>query len=170
MVDSGSDVTILPTHVVHGIPLQSCNQRIRAANGTQIRVAGQIEVLAEAGQSRLWIEGLVSDHVMEVMLGNDFLSKHVALWNFRTSELELDGVVHHLCHKESQDWCRRVVLQSDCSVPPRTEVILPTKVVYNDLSDRQLVTQQWITKAHTLPCGLQISRVGFPDCDVDVPV
>ena len=30
--------------------------------------------------------------------------------------------------------------------------------------------QQWINKAHTLPYGLQVSRVALPDTDVDVPV
>ena len=170
LVDSGSDVTILPAPLVSEMPLQKCNQRIRAANGTLIRVAGQIELLAEAGDHRLSISGLVSDHVAEVMLGNDFLVEHEALWNFKTGELVLNGVVYQLCNKDSQNWCRRVVLQSDCSVPPRTEVILPTKVVYNDLAKHELVIQQWITKAHTLPCGLQVSRVALPDTDVDVPV
>ena len=73
LADSGSDVTILPASLVNGVPLQKCNQQIRAANGTLIRAAGQVELSVESGEHRLSISGLVSGHVAEIMLGNDFL-------------------------------------------------------------------------------------------------
>ena len=170
LVDSGSDLTIIPSAVVAGLSVEPCQQRLLAANGTPIRVTGQINVQAHMEGHYFWLSGLVSDHVAEVMLGNDFLFQHDTLWRFRTGELVIDGVVHRLCSKSTSPWCRRVILQSDCAVPARAEAILPTKVVYNDLMNRVPSQKHWITEAHTMRCGLQVSRSTIPDDDVNVPV
>jgi len=56
-------------------------------------------------------------------------------------------------------------------VPSRSEVVLSTKVVFNDLTSvRPEKETQWITEAHALRCGLKVSRTILPDGDVDIPV
>ena len=171
LLDTGSDATLLPSFAVTGAQIQECNMRLFAANGTAIRVKGRATVEAFMGQHKFQISGLVTDHVAEVMLGFDCLKEHSAIWNFQKDEVEFDGWVHTLCAKEGPTWCRRVILQSDSDVPAKSEVVLPTKVVYNDLTQLRSERETcWITEARTLPCGLKISRAILPDDDVNVPV
>ena len=49
--------------------MEPTTRRIRAANGTAIKVTGTVTVEAHAGQHCMKITGLVSPHVSEVMLG-----------------------------------------------------------------------------------------------------
>jgi transposase InsO family protein/predicted aspartyl protease len=170
LVDTGSDVTLLPSYAVEGVHIEACTQRLRAANGTSVGVKGRVIVQALMRDHRLLVSGLASDHIVEIILGNDFLQEHDALWNFRTGELILDGVKYKLCTGEPPRWCRRIVLQSDCSVPGRTEAVLPTKVMYNDLTTPIPARRQWITEARTMPCGLQISSAVLPEGDINIPV
>jgi len=44
LLDTGSDVTLLPTFTVKGLSIQPCESRILAANGTPIRINGQATV------------------------------------------------------------------------------------------------------------------------------
>src|SRR5664279_4043665 len=89
-------------------------------------------------------------------MGFDLLKELGAVWDFRNDEIQLAGVVHKLCNKEKTGWCRRVILQSDCVVPSRSDVVLPTKVVYGDLTQtRSGGEPKWITEAQQLRCGLQ---------------
>lgn len=134
LLDTGSDVTRLPSSAVHGVQMEECRTKLLAANGIPIRVIGRVSVEAFVGNHRFVINGLVTDHVAEIMLGFDHLKEHDAVWNFREDQIKLDEFIHKLCGRDGPNWCRRVVLQSDCEVPSRSEVELPTKVVFNDLT------------------------------------
>ena len=145
--------------------------KLRAANGTPIRIRGTATVNVFMGNHSFKVTGLVTDHVAEVMLGFDCLKEHNAIWDFKNDQITLDGFVHELCGKNSPAWCRRVVLQSDSVVPSRSEMNLQTKVVFNDLANPRLeVELPWMTEAKTLSCGLRVSRTVPPDGDVDIPV
>ena len=172
LLDTGSDVTLFPSFTVFGTPVEKCSQRLLAANGTTINIHGRVTVNAYMGEHKFQINGLVTNHVAEVMLGIDFLKEHDAIWNFRTGKIQLDNFIHELQDRGPSRWCRRVILQQDCVVPPRSEVDVPTCVVYNDLSQRypEGMTQQWTTQAHAARSGLQVSRTLMPDADEDVPV
>jgi hypothetical protein len=171
LLDTGADVTLLPSFAVSGVQVEECYTRLLAANGTPIRVKGKATVEAFMGAHRFKISGYVTDHVAEVMLGFDHLKEHEAVWNFRTGEIELDGFMHKLCGRDGPAWCRRVILQSNYDVPAKSEAVLLTKVVYNDLTQvRGGKELKWITEAQTLNCGLRVSRTLLPDGDVDIPV
>ncbi|HSN24140.1 MAG TPA: hypothetical protein VLS45_08230, partial [Methylomicrobium sp.] len=171
LLDTGSDVTLLPTFAVSGVPVKECVCKISAANGTPIRIRGTATVEAQAGDHTFQLTGLVTDHVNEVMLGFDFLDSHDATWHFRTGEINLDGYVHKLHNGGPATWCRRVVLQDTCIVPARTEANILTKVVYNDLARIYGEDQpRWSTDTRVLRSGLRVPRVLLPDGDVDVPI
>jgi hypothetical protein len=151
--------------------MEASDARLLAANGTAIRVKGKATVEALAGSHRFEITGLVTDHVAKLMLGFDLLKELGAVWNFQKDEIQLAGVVHKLCSKERTGWCRRVILQSDCVVPSRSEAVLPTKVVYNDLTEvRSGKEPRWVTEAQELRSGLQVCRTVLPESDIDIPV
>jgi len=133
LLDTGSDATLLPSFAVPESQVQKSTHRLLAANGTSIGVCGKATVDAHMGQHSFQITGLVTDHVAEIMLGIDFLRDHEAVWDFKNGEIQLDDFVHQLHSKPHSKWRRRVILQSDYTVPARFEVGLPTKVVYNVL-------------------------------------
>ena len=104
LLDSGSDVTLFPSHTVRGLNITPCERVLTAANGTVIRVDGEVTVEAAAGSHKFQIEGVVSDHVSEIMLGNDVLHEHEVIWNFRDKKIEFDGHRFKLCGGAKQRW------------------------------------------------------------------
>jgi len=171
LLDTGSDVTLLPTSLVTGVNVEPTDRRIRAANGTRIKVNGTATVEAHAGAHHMTITGLVSPHVDEVMLGIGFLKQERAVWNFDLGEVILGGYCHKLSSRGRQPWCRRVILQDDVIVPAQSEMDLPTLVQYSDLSGLKNNEQvNWVTEAHEITSGVCVSRTVVPDRDEDVPV
>jgi len=82
-----------------------------------------------------------------------------------------DGSVGHLRTRSRIKDTRSKILQSDIEVPPKSEVVFPAKVVYNDLTRMHDGGKlQWATEAQTLRCGLCVSRTLLRDGDVDIPV
>lgn len=129
-----------------------------------------MSVQAEVGNAIIDIHDLASDYVDEVMLGNYFLHDHEATRKLRDGHVELYGRKFKLCGATRKNWCRRVVLQTDISVPPGSEVVLPKKVVYNDLCTPITSCQVWATEARMLPSGLQRLEKILPDDRVNVCV
>ena len=158
LLDTGSDVTLLPTSVVAGLRVESTTRRIRAANGRGIKVIGTATVEAVAGRHHMTITGLVSPHVSEVMLGIGFLKQEKAIWNFDLGEVVLGGYRHKLCSRGRQSWCTRVILQNDSVVPGESEMDVSTLVQYSDLSGpKSNEFVDWVTKAREVTAGVCVS-------------
>ena len=104
------------------------------------------------------------------MLGNDFLRHHDALWEFRSGQIKLDGKLFPLCGATRKKWCRRVVLQQNVIIPPKSEAILPARVVCNDLSTPNIPGQSWTTQPCNLESGLQMLRSVMREDDVNLPI
>ena len=171
LLDTGSEVTLIPSLLAKGVRIEPTSQRLIAANGTTIPVTGSATITVSAGKQRLRITGFVSDHIVELMVGVDWLKTHNAVWNFRTSEVELDGDVYRLLSKESTGWCRRVVVQESTIIPAMSETFVPTKVLLNSPTspdDEQF--QCWMTEPGEPKPGLYIARMLVPDRCHDVPV
>ena len=132
--DTGSDVTLLPSSVVEGVRIHECSTKLKAANGTSIRIKETASVNVQIGDRSFGVTGMVTDQVAEVMFGFDCMREHNAIWDFKNDRITWGGVIHDLCSKSGPAWCRRVMQQSDCVVPPRSEVNLQTKIVFNDLT------------------------------------
>ena len=67
-----------------------------AANGTSIPILGAVTVTARFQGRDIEIEGLVTDHVDEVIHGLHWLQAKGADWDFRTGKLTVDGQVYQL--------------------------------------------------------------------------
>ena len=112
LLDSGSEVSVLPATLVCGHILRPTDKILRAANGTKIKVLGEATVSFETPQYSSSVNGLVSEHVAEVMLGIDWLRENNATWDFKGSSVLIGGYRHKLnVRRRDQHWCRRVVLQ-----------------------------------------------------------
>jgi len=118
LLDTGSEVTLIPTQWAEGTGITPADQRLNAANGTSIPITGRTTVQAVCEGHDLQIDGFVSDHIAEVMIGIDWLKDHNAMWDFTNAKITIDGQAHTLNAKEPVGWCRRVVAQREVIVPP----------------------------------------------------
>ena len=55
LLDSGSDATLFPANVVRNLPMVPCRRMLTAANGTSIRVDGEVAVEVAAGSHKFRI-------------------------------------------------------------------------------------------------------------------
>jgi hypothetical protein len=97
---------------------------VRAANGTQIDLLGETEVTLKLGALNLETRTLVSDHVLEGLLGIDWLSSQGAIWNFIEGCIYIQGTPYHLESRQNDPRCCRVMMQQETTIEPRTESIV----------------------------------------------
>ena len=171
LLDSGSEVTLLPVSVVAPLELQPTKKTLTAANGTDIPVLGKVTVPFRTGNFKSSITGLVSDHVGEVMLGYDWLAKNKANWDFEHGAVKFGDQCYSLgVRHETKNRCRRVILQDDVEVPPRSQVDLPCKIVLRG-GIKSTDGTCWSTKPVPVQSGVYVARTLAPgDRLVNVPV
>jgi hypothetical protein len=171
LLDTGSEVTLIPSKLVGNIPVQPSSQKLLAANGTKINVVGLLNLEAEGDSHKFTITGFVSDHVVEVILGIDFLQGQKALWCFEGAEIILNGHRHKLFPKKPVIWSRRVVAADRVTVPGRSECLIPSYVVFSGSpKPAEDPIEGWITERVGSVAGLHVSRVLVSDRIIDVPV
>ena len=73
LLDTGSDVIMFPEPMVKEYQLRESNIELLAENGTRIPVIGTVTVRAKLGGRTTTMDGLVSEHIQEVILGLDWL-------------------------------------------------------------------------------------------------
>ena len=83
LLDTGSDVALFPHAPVRELNLDQCVFHLSAAKGNSIPILSVVTVTVRLRGSDIEIEGLVTDHVDEVLLGLDWLQAKGADWNFR---------------------------------------------------------------------------------------
>ena len=171
LLDSGSEVSVIPASLVRKSDIQQTDQSLRAVNGTGIKILGEAELPVNTSKYQTTVKGLVTEHVSEVLLGIDWLTENNADWNFRDGSVSLNGYRHKLnTRPKGQKWCRRVVVQEDTEVPPRSEQNLGCRVMFHGASKCQ-ADQRWETEPAALRCGLIVARTLTPtDQFEDVPI
>ena len=76
LLDTGSDVTLIPATLIKDEPIQSSTYVLKAANGTEIPILGEVSLAFKLGGYTGSISGLASEHVSEVILGINWLTCH----------------------------------------------------------------------------------------------
>ena len=111
----------------------------------QIPITGQVKLRLSIGGFSTCIDALVSPHVVEPMLGIDFLVKNQVVWDFARSTITINGATHVLRSRVNKlRWCRRVVLQEDTIVPARSETVLSNKLHLDVIPDMLIPTSEWL--------------------------
>ena len=171
LLDTGSDVCIIPVSFVNLSQIEDTSRTLKAANGTPISTLGEVTLPMQIGSFHTTVTGLVSDHVAEVMLGIDWMVANGVVWSFRQSMVWIGPHSFNLLSRsDNRNWCRRVVLQENVTVPPRSEIHLPTKVVFRKLP-ASTDHEYWGTEPNVVNSGIYVSRTLLP-CNKwsDVPV
>jgi predicted aspartyl protease len=171
LLDTGSDVNLVPLRLAKGLNLQPSRQQLAAANGTKIDVLGAVTLIGWAGPRQLTVDGLVSDNVDEVMLGVDWLQQNGASWSFSKDELRIGDSVYPLVSMPATRNVRRVVSQSEVVIEPRSQVNMHAKVVYhNPFAEMDDPPVAWMTEPTEAGVGLHVAGTLVPDRSADVPV
>ena len=158
LLDTGSEVCLIPEYIVDPAYIRRTDRTLKAANGTCIPIQGEATLTIGIGQLITEITGLVSKHVTEPMLGIDFLVENGAVWDFNNSVITFGDQTFMLHPRQDKhQWCRRVVLQESVVVPPRSQVNVPTKVEVNKLPTKY-DNADWGTEPSPVRAGLHVSR------------
>jgi len=129
LLDTGSDVSILPSLVVGVGQIRPAAKELMAVNGSTIPILGATIAYFVTDSYKSRFSALVSDHVHEVMLGIDFLTHNKASWDFVGFQVSFRGRPHPLIDDPTpRQWARRVELLSDVQIPARSEVDLSFKL------------------------------------------
>ena len=173
LLDTGSDVTVIPASIVEGLKMKESSNVLTAPNGMEITVLGEITLPFVIRNYEGTTTGLVSEHVSEIVLGIGWLVENQATWEFDKSRIKLGGAYHNLRRRSQANLCcRRVTLQEDVTIPARAEVDLPTKIILNRLSGEVLTDGvEWGTESGSMRPGLHVSRAIVPSNRLtDIPV
>ena len=172
LLDTGSDVTLIPCRLLRDQMIQKTNQYCVAANGTEIPIKGKTTLQAWIGNTPIIISGLVTDHIQEVMIGIDWLKSNNVFWDFANGEVIIAGETHRLVtRKVRQSWCRRVILAEDTVVPPSSQLNVSTKVVFNGLHvNGHDASEAWGTQVGEVKDGVLVARAILPNRVDDLPV
>jgi len=171
LLDTGSEISVLPAKLVAAEKIQPTNHTLTAVNGTKMPVLGRaIMPFSVPGYSSV-VTGLVSHHVTEIILGIDWLEANHAVWNFHQASLQLGNKLLRLkARPKGRKWCRRVVLQENVEVPPRSQVNLPCRIVFHGRPE-DVTGYQWGTEPVMIAQGLHAARTLTPtDQLVNVPI
>ena len=174
LLDTGCEITVIPAKLVRRRQLQQTSRTLIAANGTQIPVIGWTTIKATVGNSVVTISGLVSEHVIEIMLGIDWLKENEAQWDFVKGEVIIDGTTHRLAARRTRgSWSRRIVAAGDFTIPPCSQIDVPGRAVYHQLHTSSASTKEgitWATEPSEVRKGLLVARTLLPNKADGIPV
>ena len=172
LLDTGCELTVIPAKLVGKRKLYQARKNLIAANGTQIPILGWTTLQAYVGNSLLEINGLVTEHVQDIMLGIDWLQDNGAYWDFVRREVIIDGQHHRLCSKQSgRTWCRRIIVDEDTVVPAMSQMDLSTKAVHDGLTiGEKSSSLTWATVPRECKDGLLVARAIMPNRVKELPI
>jgi len=113
--------------------LDPTDQRLFAANGSQIPVKGRLMLRLSVQGTPTSINVLVSDAVENLILGVDWLVAQNVLWDFKSVSIRLKGKQIALRSRESQNLVRRIVVSEPIVIPPGHATDVPVSVTLRDL-------------------------------------
>ena len=173
LLDTGCEISIVPADMVFKCNIHESNQKVLAVNGTEISILDRTILQAKLGDQDIEIDGVVSEHVGDVMVGIDWLQTNGVVWDFAKGEIVFNGRRFPLSpsRRGGSQWCRRVVLAEDQVIPPRSKLDITTKVVYNSLRPlRSDEVEAWATESREIEPGIMVARTMLPDRAENVPV
>ena len=163
LLDSGSDVTLIPASIARGRKLTHTTQKLFAAGGRKLPLMGTTRVTIKLGDQNLEVEALVSKHIQDIMLGIDWLTAHDVQWKFGEGSIRMNDQQYLLTTKDGPAECRRLVTMSDVGIPPKSEKLVPSEFKEADfgVSSGQLGDRTHAGQAESFRSGVSTSK-GVP--------
>lgn len=158
-MDSGADVSLIPTHFVDSRRLVEPQlRRLYAANDTEIAVDGQVTVPVRIGKYNTTSTFYASENVDEVILGRDWLASNRVSWDFHTNTVTLNGAHVQLTRRgKAGPHCKRCRVSNDLEIPAHCEAVVPANLIYGSFHDGY-IEEHWTTVPSEPIPGLRVAR------------
>ena len=168
LVDTGSEVNIVPEKYVVGIDVVNSVKTLEAANGTTIGVTGEVDLEVSIGDKHILTRFIVSDQIDEVILGVDWLQSNNCSIQFSRNLMKIGGVTVPLLKKCTKYRCNRIILQEEVVIPGESEMNVMGKMVYSNFSS----TNQGIWATQTRECepGIHVASSLVPNRSLNIPI
>jgi hypothetical protein len=138
-------------------------QRVFAANGTEIPILGLIRLRFDLDEIRTAATFLVSEAIEEIMLGIDWLTEHSCQWQFNKT-LVVDGCPVKLLTRPSRIMSRRIYAEQDLTIPLNHEANIKALMTWSSL---RAAKGDWLSEAFPLRPGVLVVRtVVSNQCDL----
>jgi len=159
LLDSGADVSLLPSQLIGTQELSPAPFPLLAVNNTSLTTDGVISLTVAVKGQKLPATFFVTPNVDEVILGRDWLANNSIVWDFAAHTISVKNQVFRLHVKPGKsNSCKRCITQADVTIAPRSEAILPTYVIYSRLDGLQPSPHQWSTALNAPVNGLRVAR------------
>ena len=142
LLDTGSEVSLIPEYAVPRECVKVTEQELHAANGTDIEVLGEVNLRMKLGGLEIPLNCVVVRDVSEVLLGLDWMVKYVDKLDLKNKSIVVQGREFSLSKCPKKTTGRRVVCARTVIVPPRSEVNVVGRVIRNDLAAYE---GDWVT-------------------------
>ena len=156
VLDSGSEVTLIPSSQAAMNELQESDRKLRAANSTEINLKSEWKTVIGLGPLELPMNFLVSDQIEEILVGIDWMREHRCQLAFDSLTICLYGYCFPLLKKVSLYQCHRLILQQKVKLLGHSETIVDGKMVYANL--RHPVPMTLMTETKECVPGVRTAR------------
>src|SRR6266516_3717583 len=119
---------------------------MQAANGANVPLAGETDVTLTIGPLSVNTPVLVSEHVSEGILGLNWLTQNNCKWTMQTGRITIRGKRFQLTECKEPLGCNRIVVDTQCAVPARSEALLPTIATFGHLRNQVHHPVEFLTK------------------------
>ena len=170
LLDSGADASLIPSQFIDSRDIVLCEQHLTAANNTEIRIEGQVQVKVKTDGQTIPSTLLVSPNVDEIILGRNWLSQNSVVWDFGANRVSINGKHCELYDSPKGTLrCKRCRIATDVDLPANSEAIVPADLVYGHFQHKT-TDEQWATvPAEPIP-GLRVARTLVPSDRATVAV
>ena len=101
----------------------------------------------------------VTPNVDEIILGRDWFADNIVAWDLSAETVSVKNRRFKLIRKHSNaNSCKRCVTQTEVTVPPPSEAILPAYVTYSRLDGQASPPQQWSTALNAPVSVFRVAR------------
>ena len=151
----------MPSQVIGSQPLSPAAFPLLAVNNTSLTTEGIILIPVVVEGQQLPATFFVTLNIDEVILGRDWLTDNGVVWDFATQTVSVKNQRLKLRIKPGKNnsyCCKRCITQTDVTIPPRSEAILPTYIIYSRLDGQQPSTLHLSTALNAPVNGLRVAR------------
>ena len=169
LLDTGSEVTLLPVELRRDEETKPVDQKVIAANGTDIGIIGMITTVAKIDGKPVEITGYLSRNVDEVIIGVDLLKQWECVWDFNSDKIRVLGNWLSLKSRSYVGACRRVILAERITIPPQSEIVAPAEIVFNSWTSMRS-NATWIAECRQIKAGVYTASVIILARAVGIPL
>ncbi|MCG8034214.1 MAG: retroviral-like aspartic protease family protein, partial [Candidatus Thiodiazotropha taylori] len=144
LLDTGSTITVISPKLFEEIPsnlrpkIMPWNRSLCMANGDTSIPRGKAQIKLTINDTEIWHSMVIADVEAPIILGYDFMYDHDCSLDIRNASLKI-GENNIQCNSGSQDgFVFRIRVDSDVTVPPGCEMIIPGKIMTEDQDISQI--------------------------------